>query len=165
MAISNIVGLVFGCVVIASWRTGWLAGRTEPDLKESEKLFAILCGWRYNKDMETTTAQPTIVDSTEVRTLISWKKAHALLAEMSDRKLEAMTTVVADSDISFSYTTGTDIDGVRVSCFRVTSHEPVLDGDWRELLAGHGALLGTYAEAKRFGLAMGYLVEYRRKAR
>ena len=115
--------------------------------------------------METTTAQPTIVDSTEVRDLISWSGAHALLAAMSDREIEAMTTVVADSDISFSYTTGTDIDGVRVACFRVTSHEPVFDGDWRELLDGHGALLGNHAQAKRFGLAMGYLVQYRRKAR
>lgn len=115
--------------------------------------------------METTTAQPTIVDSTEVRDLIDWSGAHAAIAAMSDRELETITTVVAHDDISFSYWTGTDIDGVQVSCFRVTSHEPLLGGDWRELLDGHGAVLGTYAQAKRFGLAMGYLVEYRRKAR
>ena len=111
--------------------------------------------------METTTAQPTLIFSNETYELWDWSQSHTRLIEMLDREVDALCTVV-NEDISFSTTTGSGIEGAQISCFRVLSHEPVLDGDWRESLPGDGAVVADRIEAKRFGLAMGYLLEYRR---
>lgn len=108
------------------------------------------------------TTGPTLLKTTDSYELWDWSNAHAALVALTDREVEALTTV-AGEDICFSTTTGTGIEGVRVSCFRVLSHEPVLDGEWREALPGDGATLATRTEARKFGLASGYIVEYRRK--
>ena len=111
-----------------------------------------------------TTNQPTLVKSAERYELWSWKDCHHHLAELSDEMAEAMTTCTAGDDISFSYISGTDIDGQRVSCARIVA-EPKFGTDWREPLPGDGATLDTRGQVRKFGLAMGYIVEYRRKPR
>lgn len=111
--------------------------------------------------METTTAQPTLISSNDTYELWDWSDP-SLIGAIAAGDADAICTVVND-DISFSTTTGTGIDGVQISCFRVLSHEPVLDGDWRESLPGDGAIVSSREQATRFGLLMGYLIEYRRK--
>jgi hypothetical protein len=110
------------------------------------------------------TTKPTLIKSADRYELWSWKDCHHHLAELTDEAAEHMTTCTAAEDISFSYTSGGDIKGQRLSCFRVIS-EPKFDEDWRELLPGHGAILDTRGQVRKVGLAMGYIVEYRRKPR
>lgn len=117
--------------------------------------------------MNNTTAtqsKPTLIKSTDRYELWSWKNCVRDVAELTDEMTEAMTTCTAAEDISFSYMSGSGIDGHQVSCFR-TIAEPKMDSEWRELLPGHGAVLDTRGEVRRFGLLMGYVVEYRRKPR
>jgi hypothetical protein len=111
--------------------------------------------------MNTT---PTLIKSAERYELWSWKDCHHHLAELTDEAADAMTTCTADTGIMFSSTTGTDITGVQISCGRSIG-EPKFGTDWREPLPGDGATLDTHAQVSKFGLAMGYLVEYRRKPR
>ncbi|HEY7824646.1 MAG TPA: hypothetical protein VIG24_17525 [Acidimicrobiia bacterium] len=110
------------------------------------------------------TTKPTLVKSEERYELWSWKDCHHHLAELTDEIAEAITTCTADQSISFSYTSGSGIDGQRISCARIVS-EPKFGTDWREPLPGDGATLDTRGQGCKFGLAMGYLVEYRRKPR
>ena len=116
--------------------------------------------------MNTTAIQtkPTLIKSTDRYELWSWENCVRHVAELTDEMTEAMTTCTASEDISFSYMSGSGIDGHQVSCFRVIA-EPNMHSEWRELLPGHGAVLATRDEVRRFGLLMGYVVEYRRKPR
>lgn len=105
---------------------------------------------------------PVCIDRNSRRELWDWSEHATAVNEMEHDELEAMTTVVRASNVSVSYNTDSRQDGVTLSCFRTTSEEPTLDGNWREALYGDGYWFPNRTAAQRFCLIAGHIVEYRR---